>query len=162
MFCTQKLWGVDNNPAHVEPNPIPLIKETSIGNSDGDYVKLNLHRDPMSSTSDLYEFRKSLFDHVALEKFLLIVQNFQISLAATGMLEMEAKIQYLCTLLCGEALCQFDLVSADAKNIKTLLDVDYLLKGLAWVFFGKFTFKTKAYNAPLYERAMQIKRKALC
>ena len=35
----------------------------------------------------------------------------------------------------GEALRQFDLLSADVKNIETFLDVDYLLKGLAWYFF---------------------------
>ena len=31
-------------------------------------------------------------------------------------------------------LHQFDLLSADAKNTETLLDVDYPLKGLAWYF----------------------------
>ena len=54
---------MDTNPAHVEPPPIPLIKEISTGKSDGDYVKLKLRRDPKSSTSDLYEFMISLFDH---------------------------------------------------------------------------------------------------
>ena len=58
-----KIWGVDTNLVHVEPPPIPLIKETSTGKSDGDYVKLKLRRDPMYITLDLYEFRMSLFDH---------------------------------------------------------------------------------------------------
>ena len=52
-------------------------------------------------------------------------------LAITGRLETEDKLQYFCTHVCEEALHQFDLVSADAKNTETLLDVDYLLKGLA-------------------------------
>ena len=34
-FLHKKVWGVDTNPAHVEPPPIPLIKETSTSNSDG-------------------------------------------------------------------------------------------------------------------------------
>ena len=38
----KKGWGVDTNPAHVEPPKIPLVKETSTGKSDGDYVKLNI------------------------------------------------------------------------------------------------------------------------
>ena len=53
------------------------------------------------------------------------------TLAAIGTLEMEAKVQYLCTLVRGEALRQFDLVSADAKNIEARLYADYLLKVLA-------------------------------
>ena len=85
------------------------------------------------------------------------------TLAATGTLEMEAKVQYLHTLVCGEALRPFDLVSADAKNTETQLDVDYLLKGLAWYSpSSKFTSKTKACNVTLYEKSTQIKGKALC
>ena len=57
------------------------------------------------------------------------------TLAAMGMLDTEVNVQYICTLVRGEALRQFELVSADAKNTETLLDVDYLLQGLAWFFF---------------------------
>ena len=59
----KKGWGTDTNLAHVEPPPIPLVKETPTVKSDGYYVKLKLRRDPMSSMSDLYEFMMSLFDH---------------------------------------------------------------------------------------------------
>ena len=59
----KKVRGVETNPSFVEPPPIPFIKETSTGKSDGDYVKLNLRIDTTSSMSDLYEFRMSLFDH---------------------------------------------------------------------------------------------------
>ena len=70
---------------------------------------------------------------MAIQRSLfLFVQNFQMTLAAKGTLETEAKVQYLCTLVCGEVLHQFDLLSADVKYIDTPLDVDYLLKGLAW------------------------------
>ena len=54
------------------------------------------------------------------------------NLADTVTLETEERVQYLCTLVRGEALIQFDLVSADAKNTKTVLDVDYILNSLAW------------------------------
>ena len=59
----KEVWGKDTNPPHVEPSPILLIKETRTDKSDGDYVKLILLRDTMSSTLYLYEFRMSLFDH---------------------------------------------------------------------------------------------------
>ena len=107
---------MDTNPAHVEPPPILLIKEISNGNSDGDCVKLKLSRYPTSSTSYIYEFRMSLFDHSDPQGFLLFMQNFQITLAATGTLETEAEAQYLRSLVRGEALCRFELVSADARD----------------------------------------------
>ena len=76
----------------------------------------------------------SLFDHGNPEDFLLLVQNFQLTIAAPGTLETEAKVQYLRMLVRGEAFRQFDLLPADVKNTETPLDVDYLLKGLAWYF----------------------------
>ena len=68
---------MDTNLAHVEPPPILLIKQTSTSKSDGDYVKLNLRRDPTSSPSDLYEFRMSLCGHGDTEEFFLFVQIFK-------------------------------------------------------------------------------------
>ena len=109
----KKGWGVDTNPSHVEPPPIPLIKETSTGKSDGYYVKLKLLRDPTSSTLDIYELMLSLFDHGEPEDFLLFVRNFQMTLAATGTLETEANVKYLRKLVRKEALRRFELISAD-------------------------------------------------
>ena len=51
------------------------------------------------------------------------------TLAATGTLDMGANNNYLCTLVRGESLRQFDLLSADIENMDTYLTVDYLLKG---------------------------------
>ena len=128
----KKVWGADNNPAHVEPSFIPLVKETSTGKLDGYYVKLKLCRYPTSSTSDLYEFRMYLFDHGKLEEFILFVRNFQMNLSAIGTLETEAKAEYICTLFRGEALRQFESLSADMKNTETPLYVDYPLRVLVW------------------------------
>ena len=122
---------MDTDPAHIEPPPILCIKDISTSKSDRDYVILKLRRDPNYSASDPYELMMFLFDHSEPEEFLLFVQNFHMTLVASGMLEPEAKVQYICTLVCGEALCQFDFVSAHAKNKGTQLDVYYLLKGLA-------------------------------
>ena len=57
------------------------------------------------------------------------------TLAATGTLVMDAKVQYLCTLFRGEALRKFYFLSTNVKNTDTSLTVDYLLKGLGWYFF---------------------------
>ena len=78
---------MDTNTAHVDTPPVPFIKETSTSKSDVDYVKLNMRRDPTSSTSDIYEFRMSLFDQDDPEEFLLFVRNLQMTLAASETLE---------------------------------------------------------------------------
>ena len=117
----------------MEPLPIPLIKEMYNGKSDGDFVQLKFLRYPTSSMSYLYEFKISLFEHGDPEKFLLFIRDFNMTLVATETLEMDAKIWYLCTLVRGEALLQFDLLSADVENTETL-NVDNCIK-LSVVFF---------------------------
>ena len=75
----------------------------------------------------------SLLDNSDLEEFLLFACNFNKTLAAAGMLEAGAKYQYLCTIVCGEALRQFDSLSADVEGTETL-NVDYIIRGLAQYF----------------------------
>ena len=125
-------WGTDTNPSHVDPHLIPLTKETLTGKSDEDYVKLKLLRYPTSITSDLYEFRMSLFDHGNPEEFLLFFRKLIMIIASTGMLETYTKVQYLCTPVSEEDFRKFELLYADVENTDTSLTVDYLLKGLAW------------------------------
>ena len=117
----------------MKPLQILLVKETCNGKSDEYFVKLQLCRYPKSSTSDLYEFKMSLFDHGKPEDFLLFIRNFNTNLAATGMLNMDTKIQYLCTLFLAEVLHKFCLLFADVENTETL-NVDYYTKGLAKYF----------------------------
>ena len=154
-----KGWSLGINPAHVEPPLIPLIKETWNGKSDEDSVKLKFHRDPTSSTLDLYEFKMSLFDHGKPEDFLLSVRNFNMTLAETGTLEMDVNIHYLCTLVHGEALRQFDLLSADVKNTETL-NVDYYIKGLALYFLCELALKKKSAAKWKKTRSLRVRRYA--
>ena len=127
---TKKGWITGTTQPHVEPLPIPLIKEKHYGKSDKDFVKLKIHRYPASSMSDLYEFKTSLCDNGKLEEFLLFVRNSNTDLATSVILEADAKFKYLHTLVCGEALRQFDLLSDDVESTETL-NVDYIIRGLA-------------------------------
>ena len=135
-------WNSRTNPEHVEPLPIPLIKQTCNGNPDEDLVKLKMRRYPTSSTLDLYNSKMSLFDHGNMEDSLLFIHNFNMTLVVTGTLDMDANIQYLCTVFCGEALHQFDLFTADVENIETL-NVDYYIKSLALYFSPVNSFSKK-------------------
>ena len=61
----------------------------------------------------------ALFDNGYLEEFLLFLLNFNITLLASGMPTIDAKVQYLCIIIRGEALCQFESLSAKWK-VRTL------------------------------------------
>ena len=79
---------------HVEPPPIPLIKNKHDNNLEKDFVKIKLHRDPTSSSLDLYGFKISLFDSGETEEFLLFVRKFNITLAASGTLPLNIFVLY--------------------------------------------------------------------
>ena len=130
---SKKGWITGITQPQVEHPLIPLIKDNHGGKSDKYFVKLKLHRYPTSSMLDLYQFKMSLFDNGKPEGFLLFVRNFNMTLAASGALEAGAKYQYLCTLVSGEALHQFDLLSADVESAETL-NVDYIIRGLSQYF----------------------------
>ena len=89
----KKGWMTGMSQPHVEPPQIPLMKENQDGKSDKDFVKLKLRRNPTSSMLDLCDFKISLLDNGEQEEFLLLVINFNITLAASGMLEADAKFQ---------------------------------------------------------------------
>ena len=98
---------------HLNPPPIPLIQETHNSKSDNNFVKLKLCRDPTSYTSELYEFKMSLFENGNPEEFLLLVRKFNMTLADSGVLEAGTIYQDLCTLVRGEVSRQFELFYAD-------------------------------------------------
>ena len=68
-FSSKKGWMTGMTHPHVEPPTIPLIKEKHDDKSDKYFVKLKLRRDPTSPSSDLYEFKMSLFDNGNSEYF---------------------------------------------------------------------------------------------
>ena len=128
-FSHKKGWKLGTNPSHLESPSIPLIKGTCNGKSEKDCVKLNLCRYYTSSTSDLYEFKMFLFENGEPEDFLLFVHNFNITHASSGTLEVGVKVQYLRPLVCGYALRQVDLLSADVESTN-LLTLENIIKGL--------------------------------
>ena len=58
----------------------------------------------------------ALFDNGELGDFLWFIRNSNMTLEAPGTLRSGANIQYLCTLLRGEALRQFDILSSEVGS----------------------------------------------
>ena len=76
----------------------------------------------------------SFFDNGDPEELFLFVRNFNVTLADSGTLDTGANIQYLRTLVRGEELRHFDLLSADV-DIPENLNVEYIIKGLELYFY---------------------------
>ena len=114
---------------HVDPPPIPLINSKNDTKSHKDFTTIKFRRDSMSENSDLYEFKMALFENDYLEEFLLSVRNFQMNLGTSGRLASGANIQYLHTLVCGEALHQLETLSAEVR-INTTEYLDLIILGL--------------------------------
>ena len=104
----------------MEPPPILLIKSKHDDKSDKDFVNIKLCTDPKSEKSDLYEFKMALFDNNDKEEFFLFAQNFNMNLEASGTLQADAKIQYLCMHVQEEALRQFGTFSSHVESITPL------------------------------------------
>ena len=84
---------------------------------------------------------------------------------ATGTLQTEAKVQYLCIIFHGEAFRKFELLSNDAKNTETPLYVDYLLKVSAWYFPPINTLskqKREMRRCMKNPRSLKVKRYSAC
>ena len=75
-----------------------------------------LCRDPTSEKQNLYEFKIALFDNKKLGEFLLFGKNFKMALGELGTLVTNTQIQYLWTLLCGEARHKSDIFCAQAGS----------------------------------------------
>ena len=104
----KKTWNSDMTQPHVETLTITITKNKQKDTSDKYFIKLDIRRDSISSSLVFYEFKMALFSYGKTEEFLLFVRNFKMTIAASGTLTSVTKIQYICTLVHGEALCQFE------------------------------------------------------
>ena len=101
----------------VEPQQTNLIESKYNDKLDKYFVKLKLHRDTTPDKLGLYEFRIALFNNGDPEYFLLFVYNFNKTLAVSGMLWKDVKVQYLHMIFRGEALYQFGFLSSEVEGM---------------------------------------------
>ena len=64
----------------------------------------------------LFELKMALFDNGDPEEFLVFIRNFNTTIFASEKLVASAKIQYLCMLVHGEELCQFDTLYTEVGS----------------------------------------------
>ena len=107
--------------------PNPTDKSKNDDKSDKYFVNIKLRRDPESEKLDLYEFKMALFDNVDREDLFLFIHNFKITLEASRTLGAGEKVQCICTMVRGEALSQFDVMSADVESATPITLEDIIL-----------------------------------
>ena len=61
-----------------------------------------------TATSETYNINMSTFEDSQPEEFLVILKNFSIPIDATVSTSALERINYICTMLRGEYLIQFD------------------------------------------------------
>ena len=96
-----KRCNTGNVKVHMYPPPIPLIKSNNNDKPEKYCVKTKLRRYPTSENYDLYELKMALFDNGKPEDFLLFTRNINTNIEPLGTLMVDAKIQYLCTMVRG-------------------------------------------------------------
>ena len=103
----------------MEPLSTPLIKIMNETKAEMDDVKIKVCRDPTQEKSDMYELKMALFDNGEPEEFLLLVQNFNMTLDTSRTLSSNAKLQYLRNIICGQAVRHFDTLCGQFGNTTT-------------------------------------------
>ena len=100
-------WNLGMTQVHVEPTLTPLLKSKQGDKSE----KIPLKKNCVGIWHQL-RWTVVLFDNGDPVEFFLFVQKFNTTLVESGTLATGAKIQHIHTLVHGEALCQFDSLSA--------------------------------------------------
>ena len=115
-------------------NPDYTNKSNNDEKFDKDFVTIKLRRGMTSENLDLNKFKMALFYKGYPEEFLLFIQNLNMTLEASGTLKTCSKIQYLHTLVHGEALHHFYALYAKLESAipETLA---YIIVGLGTYFF---------------------------
>ena len=88
-----------------------------------------MHKNPTLEKSDLYDFKMAVSDNGKPQEFLLFIFNLNITIKVSGTLNYGVKIQCFCTLVCGEALCQFYGLSAEVESVSPE-SLTYIILGL--------------------------------
>ena len=100
-------WNAGTVQVHVEPPPIPLIKNNNNEKLDKDFVKIKLHMNLTSQNVYLYEFKMVLFNDGNTKELILFIRVLNITIGASGTILGGTNIQYLRNLVFGRALLQF-------------------------------------------------------
>ena len=111
MTIRNNKWINSDVQARIEPPPIPLLRETTRNTEETNIIRIKMHRGPESATSKTYELKVQTFKIFKSEEFLQMMKYFKTGIDGTGNTSASGKIQFLCTMLRGESLIEFEVIA---------------------------------------------------
>ena len=101
-------WISADMQARIEPLPIPLIKLEVDDYCTTHIIKVKMRRNPSSAASEKYNVNMNTFNDGQPEEFLSLLINFNTTTDGTGSTTPSCHINYLHTILRGQALRELD------------------------------------------------------
>ena len=120
------VWLSAEVQARIEPPLIPLIKKYPKEVNEYDIINIKMRQNPSDVASEIYELKIVTFKHVQPEEFLQLMKNSKREFDSTVNITTAGKINYLRTILRGEALRDFDELASQNAGTKTT-NLDFIL-----------------------------------
>ena len=149
----KKTWSTGAAQVHVKPPSTHLIKSKHSDNLDNDFVRIKLRGDTIPEKS----FNMDLFENDKPEEFLLFVHNFNTTLAASGTLTTEAKVQYLHLIVHVKALLQFYALYDDKECTNPLTAETIILRLALYLFPVNLISKQKCVMRHITKKLRGLK-----
>ena len=112
-------WLNTDARARIEPPPIPLVKATSGKTEETDTIKIKMRLDPASATSETYKLKIQTFENSTPEEFLQMMKDLNTGIEGKATTYATGKNQCLLTMLGGEALREFDVITGQVLSTNT-------------------------------------------
>ena len=119
--------------ACIESLPIPLIKSEPEEGNLGSIININICWNPASATSETYKLSIYTFENGKPEEFLALVENFKTAIDGTGTRSVPVWVNYLRTMLYGEAQREFDKSASQFSGTKNA-HLKFIREGLLGYF----------------------------
>ena len=138
------VWLIAEVQAWIKPPPITLVKREPDEFNNYDIINIKMRRNPSDASSEMYELKIVTFDHKQPEELLQLVKNFKREVDETGTTTESEKINYLLTLLRGEA----GLMKYPVRTLEQTLPIWSSSRGFTQLFFSiKSLSKQKRFAA---------------
>ena len=111
MKLRNNKWLNTDVQARIDPPKTPLLKVTTGKTEETHIIKNKMHQNPVSATYETHNLKVQKFENGEPEEFLQMMKDFRTGIDGTGTNSASVKIQFLCTMLYGEPLREFDVIA---------------------------------------------------
>ena len=88
----------------IDPPPIAFAKNYYTEEHHTNIIKVKIQRNLMSATLETYKLKMKIFESGQPEELIALLKNFKKSIDRTRTNTISRPVNYLCTIIRGEAL----------------------------------------------------------